>query len=397
MGWGALAHKLLFAAGVVLLGLVVVYGGWQGWLGEPLQVWIKSQLDVAIEFYSANEKVIELSAKIIGAIFTAVTGVYGIVKARHYAEKRLPLRLDEFIQGCQSAIVEHREVMLGQLSLKYAESNIGRSRLWRRNSAAQVERYLKDLDEQAEQTGLIQPLTILDDRLNKLRQWTRANEQQKATAHLVRGLEATYQVDAALKLIGPHTEQTSIKLASMREKAVSDFDTAAKLDPVDFRPLEYSARQRAALKQFQKSIDDVNSWIQRAEKVNNEFQKARATSCLGQVLFELSHEHGHNQGQRRELRKQAKVELEKACLLFDQVMITDMNERNAERALAYERLGRVRIDLRTLRVARQNLSVATMIYTDLHNTSGLSRISSMVASLDAIVVEPATEGPESSD
>jgi tetratricopeptide (TPR) repeat protein len=90
------AYRLIFLFGLIVLTVVLVLAAKFGWLGETLGGLVTQVLTPAQEFYLQNRNDIELTAKIVGAVGTALGAAWTVYVGWHYAERNLPKRIEDF-------------------------------------------------------------------------------------------------------------------------------------------------------------------------------------------------------------------------------------------------------------------------------------------------------------
>src|SRR5262245_24987001 len=112
------AHRLLLAAGILIVIGVAIYAGWQGWLEEILpgtQHVLQRIADPLWRLLPALDRV-ERLVRIFGAIVTAATAAAGVVTGIYFSKRHLPQRLRELMTEEDDRLKTNREPLLAAIS-----------------------------------------------------------------------------------------------------------------------------------------------------------------------------------------------------------------------------------------------------------------------------------------
>jgi hypothetical protein len=377
MGRGSFAHVLLAAAGAFLIVSVIAFGGWEGWLGSGIQATFKHAVTSGWEVYRVRKDELEIAGKAAGALFTAVTGIFYLAKAYHYAERNLPNRLEDFIERCGEKILGERDQLIGALT---AQPNAAKppKLLAGIKKTYRLDAYLRKVEADKSTTSLIpEPmLRQLDERLSVLEKHLSINKQQKATALIVRGLERVRAMESAAQLPEASNWIGQRDLAPLRREAVDYFELAAKLDATDPRPSEYAALQCVALHDYERALRFVQTWQAVNKTTENGLDIARATRCEAAILCSKAvTDPTLTQTQKREKRHQAKNMLDSSISELINLSSAEQLLAKPELAATYEALGLVRLEIVNGPKGRATLGTALRLYEELGDKAASARIS----------------------
>lgn len=196
---------------------------------------------------------------------------------------------------------------------------------------------------------------------------------QKATAHLIRGIETVNRADVAYKLAGDTDFSARQKLLDARSSALKDFEETADLDPNEFRALDNAISQALALHRHDHAEMLSKKWVARAGVAD--IEKARAWRAYAAILWDRSNNFPPTQAIRDQLRAQAIEQLSSIIQFLENSKATG---REIELAIAHEKQGQMLSHIPRRRLARQALLKALAIFQRLGHESGVTRITDLL-------------------
>lgn len=233
------AHRVLPWAAAFLLALTVLIAVEFGLLGPHAHSTFHRGLDGVEAYYAAHKKVADLVLGAIGIAVSALSAVWAIHKSWHYAERALPRRIAEFIEGREKRLIEGRQAIFNALNLGPAAGATGtRSPIVFRGPARRLVRDLNINPADVRQSLTAMRQALADEQEMVVR---RGSEivLQRSNAHLLMGCylegEASFERD---------NEQ---KRRSLNEAAMVEFKSALAFKPDDLQALDLAARQAILL------------------------------------------------------------------------------------------------------------------------------------------------------
>jgi tetratricopeptide (TPR) repeat protein len=337
------AHLLLLAFVALAMLVLVLLGMWLGWWGATAQTTLQAVLEPIVDFYSANKSAVDVCARVLGASGTALTGIFGFHKAWYYAEANLPKRLDEYIKS------KRNEIIVGDRKMILADFEQDQGSV------------IKRLDDQ-------QPR--IDETLSLLNEAKASWQKQKATSLYCYGRQKARQ--AAEPPSSPAERNQS---ASLRAKAIEDFEQAAELDPDDLRGWEYAALQAEAIHDRRKAIELWNALAKAHDKRGDEHQQSQSLHYVARNYWERGTDPGIPVGERNWCLGQSRDLLEDTRVRLRKRQIFEWTKLRAD---CCELLGRVRIKLETFTAARNALNEAIEAYRSINDEQAASRVEGLI-------------------
>lgn len=352
------AHLLLWALAffvfAVLAVLAVDVGLIDAILGTTTQQWLHKSVAFLRDHFGVNRANIELALKMIGLAISAVLGTLGFLRALHYADGNLPLRIAEFMQRGDTRHLETRTVLVAPYethALKDLPVPKVEGGLWRGFAR------ITGVDAtQRTISRLHASLTSLDQELEVLSRRKQSCESQKSTVHLMRGLD-----------LAAEAASTELDVAARRDKhaeSLREFQIVLALNENDLDGLEQAARQARLLNSEEPALRHLEKMAHVAGAAGKPALQAKAVRFQAEILEE--------RGTPTSLNN-ARALLETAIKSLEAVV--DANaKREIELAALYERLGAVQTSREKYGRAERALAEAERRYQTLSDHDGLSRM-----------------------
>jgi hypothetical protein len=118
MQFGQWAHRWLLWAGVIVVAVIGVYAGFQGWLEwawPGLQALLVAMSQQLLDRFPHFET-LDRWARIAGALGTAATAAFGVYSGLYYAKRSLPKRLREMLAAADGRLLQDRGPLLDAIS-----------------------------------------------------------------------------------------------------------------------------------------------------------------------------------------------------------------------------------------------------------------------------------------
>ncbi len=238
METGSFVRRLVSALYFIVFITLIVVAGASGLFGGTVQSFLAEKLSLAEAIYSANKRVFDWAILIIGSSVPAVTGVLAILKSYYYAERNLPMRLQELIDSAQRAHLETRPLLLASVTAStsredFLVSPIYSSPLARLGKALGFSSMYYDAKE------LAASVEVFDGEIATLKSRTAEIQDRKVTSHLIRG--------AYLSKVASSHAKDSKEWREKIDAALTEYRAALRLRPNDLDSLEGAAAQYHAL------------------------------------------------------------------------------------------------------------------------------------------------------
>jgi hypothetical protein len=316
---GSLTHSgiildVLCVGGVMgwsFFGLVVDAPVW--W--EPISRWFLEIWNLSSEIVSNYYKWFEEIVRVLAPYFTMAAGGYAIYTKMYYAERRLPLLLQEFLAR-EEARLERQRQELDRIVERPGPGRPFQSPLFVGDAlepALQQMRWgkLSEADNNLE-ASLLQ----LQQQLDLWQAKRRDYEKHKIEALLLKGAIAASRA-GRLRASGDDDRPENVK-------ALGYFEAAHQLDEHDLDALEYMAHQRVRLGAHPRALDDFKLLEQAAKKQNKPLVAARALKFQAEV-----HERQNrpNLGAAKDLLAQAENALPLDASFVEKAEIVEMQGR----------------------------------------------------------------------
>lgn len=324
------AHAFLWVISGGLLLVVLAVTAREGGLGEPAQTWIRG-IEAAVEaFFGANAQSIDYASKVIGALVTVFTAVYGIVKGIHYSEKRLPERLAEFIKRSVQPVEGHAATLVAAVADPTVNARPGDPLFY----LGPLNRALKAIGgEQTTQNfprshdeiiyDLNSSIVLAETRLDKLK-------ALRAHVLLARGAAGTATASTNRDPDGQADR------ASAHAAAERDFEQAALNKSTSTHAYELRGLLRCRLGNFSGALSDFEQMINAASAADW-LTKARGQRYAAETLRKLSND------VKASMLREARRRLKGAWTSFNAGKTPSLEERKelARNRLAYADLAKL--------------------------------------------------------
>lgn len=335
------AHWLLWliAGGLFLFGLL--FGTALGLFGIEPQNALRDLAEPAVHVAFSNSELLIGAGKALGALITILTGLFGLHKAWHYAERQLPKRLEQYIDHVQNLeIVGERNSLFNDLKIEGLAFE-----------AARVSSRRQEVEAK---------LSVLTPALDSWR-------KQQATIDFIEGQHKVLRADRAAQ------EGRESEANAFRCEAVRHFEKAAEADADDLRAWECAAEQAEKSLAY---VDAINAWEKLAlgqARLGATMQQARATFRLGRVLLVKSRDVSVSRTESNQARGSSRDCLDDARRLLTGYAGPEP-AKSELLANCCEVLGDVRMDLETYKAAQNRLSEALQLYAKIENAAGVGRV-----------------------
>lgn len=335
------AHWLLWlvAGGLLFFGLI--FGTALGIFGIESQTALQDLAEPAVNIAFSNSELLISSGKALGALITIVTGLFGLHKAWHYAEKQLPRRLEQYIEHVRNLeVVGDRNNLLDELEAKGLAFD-----------AVQVSSRRQEVETKL---GVLAPA---------LGSW----RKQQATIDFIEGHHKILRADKAA------SDGHEVEAHTLRDEAVHHFERAADADPNDLRAWERAAEQAEKTLAYDSAINAWENLATGHAKLGAIMKQAQATLRQGRVLLAKSRDVSVPTMTRNEARGSSRDCLEDARRILSAYAGPEP-AKSEVLANCCELLGDVRIDLATYKAAQARLTDALQLYARAENGAGIGRV-----------------------
>jgi hypothetical protein len=270
------AHRLLLWVGIAVVLGVALYMALQGdfeWLLPGLQAYIEGISKPLIDRLPHFETV-DRAVRVLGAAGTAATAAFGVWKSLRYAERNLPQRLREFLAKTELRLLQDRSPLLAAIS----EPG---NRVYAKKSVFHVRALNRALGEigfskfSAADESLRQSLHEIDEQIATSNVQKRNMEEQKVTAHILRGSIASARAES-------NGKATAASDAD-RGFAELEFTRALDIRPQDLDALELRGRQRELRGNLTGAIEDFEQLTAAANTAGLPVRIARGYRCQASV------------------------------------------------------------------------------------------------------------------
>jgi hypothetical protein len=335
---GAFAHKLLALFGIFAALLIIGVAVYTGLAGPVAQTALRSVVSRAIEFYWANAGPLNLVWQVLGALGTAIFGVFQIVKAWHYAEINLPTRLAEMVKR---VFVDQQ-----QLRAEYVDSNMSLAFAellqparpkdgWIASFARNI-RLLPKTPDQALRTNL----RTASDEVNLIKGKLEEYKHQYASALIVAGVDAAREEATQ--------DESDVGLKS----PIDHFQQALQVRPDDLDALELTTKQLLLLNG---AASDIKKYLKRlcdtAEKQGDLLRHARSLRFRAHYLFTQTKDN------KDAPLNEGRVQLENAKSILERAIKVAVKNRTEE-------LARNRELFAQIQMRREKFSAAAIAVAD---------------------------------
>lgn len=260
-------------------------------------------------------QLIQVTAAIIGACVS----VFGAYKAWRYAEKRLGIRLEEFLEKEQARLLEARKVARAIRSGREEEYRLS-SPIFSNDELMSALSLVGKKDFDNARASLDEALHRSRERASLAQDSAELHMKQQAMSHLLLGAIA----DAG----GDH------------QSALEHFQLALELDPNDVEALEYAGLQYFKLGNHRQALDEFSKMETIARVTDDRLMPAQALKYCGQCYEQLS----------TPLHAKANAAYKEAICIFPrsgpQLLLAELNER---RGVVNIRLGNLPLARRSLK------------------------------------------------
>jgi hypothetical protein len=227
--------------------------------------------------YGVNRENIELALKATGLAISAVLGTLGFARILYYADRHLPDRINDFLTRVDETNLSAR----AQLIAPYAARLLREVPLPKESDGGMWDKFL-DLVHLHPTKRLLRQikseLGSLNETLGVLGRKKQSCETQKATVHLINGLELAVQ---AAQIVSDSEAQRQMNHAALQE-----FEQILKLNENDLDGLEQAARQSQLLNSDGPAIQHLRKMARAAAAAAKPVLQARAARFQAEVLDE---------------------------------------------------------------------------------------------------------------
>jgi hypothetical protein len=353
------AHLLLWAFVALVLIVLGLLAFEVGLFGEMAQSQFRRFVRFLADQYGINRANVQLALQIIGLGFTILIGALGFLRALHYADYFLPQRIQDHMDLAQEERLTERAGLIAPIKLHTIASEphpVVVRGIW-----PAISRWMGLDWRQRTINRLDGRLRDFNDTLVILRTKRRACQTERATIHLLRGLELATRAASSRD----NEERRRLDLS-----ALDEYRIALKAVPSDPDCLEQAARQAKRLGSVDLAIDH----LERLTRVTagNPTSQARAMRLHAEVLRARATPAALNE---------ARVLLEAA---IDELNAApDGNEkREIELALLHEWLGVVQTDRERYQFADRALTEASRRFNVLGDADGQKRVADLKRDLE---------------
>jgi hypothetical protein len=262
----AFANQTFLLLAVVISIVVVILAVDVGLVTDDARSWQRGWFHYLETQYGLNADSIDRAIKVIGLAVSTVLGALGFSRAWHYAERKLPARIDDFLNRVDQRHLSARRALLAPYStrvLKDIPAPKPEAKSWRR-----LFPFVGKLSARAATNRALVSLAPIDDEIGVLNRKRASCDKQKATRHLLRGIEFTF--DAAS--MEPDSENQRDK----NREALREFEEVLKLDESDLDALEQAARQCNLLNAEPAALLHLRKMARAAAATDQPIRQARA-------------------------------------------------------------------------------------------------------------------------
>lgn len=274
VAWNFL-RAVAWPIGSLLIAAILIWAGSLGWLGDAIQSFLLTSWMLTERFLNGNNEAVGRLVTLTGATGTLISGTWAIYKIWHFAEHRMPQRIEEFLEHNDKRLFE-----AGPMLLRAIEAP-GSQKPWRAPIA-----FVGPLNDAMRKIGfgniaaaspdLGESIRLLKAKREKWESYEEQTRVQLANAHLLRG--AVLAADA-----GTTSGETARKLD---KDAEHEFAAAIELDSENAEAYYYRALQRLRLGQIAPAKLDFESAIEQTSDKKQSLIGSRANYCLGKLLGE---------------------------------------------------------------------------------------------------------------
>jgi len=268
------AHRTLVGICIFIAVAVVVYVGWEGWLGAPIKASIRTLVEPLLSKIP-NADVLDRIARVLGAAGTALTAAYGVYKGIYYADHNLPERLRQFLSRADDRLRRDRLPLVQAITEARAGERARPSVFY----VFPLTRALKEIgfrDLDAAEKSLKEALRQIEEQINISDRQKLNMQEQKIAAHILRGSIASARAESAA-VTGESPDEA-------RHAAEEEFSKALDLRPKDLDALELRGRQRELRGNRNGALEDYDQLTQAAHDANEAFRAARAYRLRGELI-----------------------------------------------------------------------------------------------------------------
>ena len=278
----------LVVAGIVVSVALLV--GSLGGFGPETQKVIASAYTTIVNFLNGNDKEIGRLGILVGALGTVFSGSYAIYKVLYFAEKRMPQRIEEFLEHNERHLLD-----AGPMLLRAIESP-GAQKPWRAPIAFvgplnDAMRRIAAGDTSAAIPDLAESIKLLTIKRDTWKSYESQTRFQLVNAHILRGVSLA--AEAGLLHCDPTRIDPTISTAEKRfdvarvkdSEARNHFTKAIDLDPENPEPYYYRGLQLLRLNHGAPARLDFESAVEHSMDDEKSFVGARANYCLARILI----------------------------------------------------------------------------------------------------------------
>ncbi len=316
----------------------------------------------------------------LGLAFTVISGALTLYRFWYFHERNLPKRLQDYISRRRQASAQFRNQRLDRLQIQQAKWDSVYETLTVDQRHRRLFEFVSHLDAQA---------TNPDSALAK------ATERQKTAAlhqSLTQFETGTFHFERALKYAtalnrGYDSDGTQAKL-------ISELELAAACDPSDVRIFKHLLEHVKQGQKPEKIPMALHGWISSAQISLLPREEAEARIAHGKYWYSRTFDPSIPAGTRQSRRVLVRSELTQATQLI--LNSTEPNRSSKSDELlgdAFDTLGDVRRDLRTIGLAASCYRAAIDIFSNLGNGTRASAIQNKLDQLQTGAEKPVAESP----
>lgn len=369
-------HFIIGISILVLLGsllALVTYLAYYGYIWDSWQRYAVEAVAKTKQSLPSLEFMRTFGA-VIGGLATVASAVWGIVRGLRYAETSLPTRLMETLAGFQHSLMESREPLM---------ASIGNRRLPEIDQAQYFVQPLRDgLDHYAgskvaaSANSLATAAEVLSEKIDIANKQLEGLKQQKALAHLMKGLSLMRLADQSSNASEAH---------DLRDQAEQEFSIILNdIDPNDLDALEQRGRVRQMVQSIDLAQEDFEKLEQAAKNSRRALYVGRALRLQGELILQRDTQLARKEAQRK----------------FDSgvAAIQGLGALNAEQifeaGLLHKLLGQVRIRQNVTGKAEHHLDQAITWLKDSRHPNAPTHRQEAEAALTALKSDGSEEAPQ---
>jgi tetratricopeptide (TPR) repeat protein len=246
-----------------------------GTFGTSAEGWATDILRKAADLHTREGEPLKYGLAVFGALTTLLSGSWGVFKLWHFAEQRMPQRIEEFLLHNERHLIEAGPALLRAIEAP------GPQKSWRAPIA-----FVGPLNDAMRKIGAGNTASAIPDLAHSIHQlstkrelWTKYEGQtrvQLVNAHLLRG--AALAAEAGMKS-GEEARRLDID-------AEHHFSQAIELDRENAEAYYFRGLQRLRLARRAPASEDLTTATKLSSTEPQSLVRSRANYCLGKLMDE---------------------------------------------------------------------------------------------------------------